>query len=88
MLSLANNSYKSNMNLFYKFIKRQGFSIRNVTHVGKNLKEDSKQLTSHFFNIIYEKRNLYNIGEKYCQIGNMDETAIYFEKIIKLHLKK
>ena len=38
MPSLVNNSYKGNMSWFYKFIKRQGFTIRNDTHVGKKLK--------------------------------------------------
>ena len=42
MPSLANNSCKSNMGLFYKFTKRKGYSIHNVTNVGKKLKEDSK----------------------------------------------
>ena len=42
MPSLANNSCKGNMGFFYKFTKRKGYSIHNVTNVGKKLKEDSK----------------------------------------------
>ena len=63
------------MSWFYKFIKRQGFSIKNVTYKGQELRKEYKNNTI-FFKMIFNIRNKFNIIDNIDQIGNMDETAI------------
>ena len=56
MPSLINNSYHALMNWCYRFLKLIGYSIRKVTHIGQELKENSKDLTFKFFTCIYSNR--------------------------------
>ena len=76
------------MSWFYKFIKRQGFNIKNVTHKGKELRNESKEYTTSFFKMIFNIRSKFNIIDNICQIGNMDETAIYYENIYNTSIEK
>ena len=74
---MINNSYKDNMLWFYKFLKRNGFCIRKITHLGRELKKDAHDQTLAFFNRLFNIRRKFNISDNINQIGNMDETAIY-----------
>lgn len=75
---MANNTYNANMLWFYKFLKRNSFCIRKITHVGRELKKDAKEQTTAFFNRIFNIRREFNIFYNINQIGNTDETAIYY----------
>ena len=46
---------------FYKFIKRQGFSIKNITHKGQELRKESKEYTTSFFKMIFNIRSKFNL---------------------------
>ena len=66
---------------YYRFIQRNGFAIRRITHIGQAESVNSKEFTDKFFEIIYYKRLNNNIYDKLGLIGNMDETAISYENI-------
>ena len=76
------------MSWFYKFIKRQGFSIKNVTHKGQELRKESKEYTTSFFKMIFNIISKFNIIDNIGQFGNMDETAIYYENIYNTSIEK
>lgn len=61
------------------FFKRIGYSIRKVAYEGQELKKNSKDLTLKFFTFIYSIRKDLFILDKLDLIGDVDETAIYFE---------
>ena len=49
--------------LYYRFIRRNGFSILKITHIGQTESVNSKDLTDTFFNIIYNiilNNNIYD----------------------------
>ena len=73
---MVNNTYNANMLSFYKFLKRNGFCIRRITHIGRELKKDAHAQTVVFFNRLFNIRREFNISDNINQIGNMDETAI------------
>ena len=60
----------------YKFLKREGFSIRKHTHVDQALKENTFKLFDRFiFNIIKFRKGM-QIIEDLNRIWNFDETQI------------
>ena len=64
----------------YRFIKRNGFSIRRVSHIGQTKSEDMNTLKDSFYkrsNIKKEKMNI-PYDDDYTII-NMDETPCYLE---------
>jgi hypothetical protein len=60
------------MSWFYKFIKRQGFSNKNATHKGQELRKKSKEYTTSFFKMIFNIRSKLNIIN-----NNASTTKIY-----------
>ena len=85
---MANNTYNANMLWINKFLKRNCFCIRKITHVGKKLKEDVQDQTNTFFNHFFNLRREFNISNNINQIGNMDETAIYYENLYNTNISK
>ena len=59
--TMANNTYNANMLWFYKFLKRNGFCIRNITHLGRELKKDTQKQTNDFFNLLFNIRREFKI---------------------------
>ncbi len=56
------------------FYGTNGFCIRNLTHLGRELKKDTQEQTTALFNRLF---NISKIFDNISQINNMDETAIY-----------
>ena len=88
MPELLDKSYHALMNWCYRFLKRIGYSIKKVTHQAQELKNNSKEMTSNFFNYIYNIRKDLLIFDKYELIGNVDETAIYYENIYNTAIER
>ena len=86
--TMVNNTYNANMLWFYKFLKRNGFCIRKITHLGRDLKKDAHDQTLAFFNGLFNIRREFNIGDNINQIGNMDETTIYYENLYDTTISK
>ena len=63
--SMANNTYNANMLWFYKFLKRNCFCIRKITHVGKKLKEDVQDQTNAFFKLLFNLRREFSSRVNY-----------------------
>ena len=66
-----NKNYHSLLNWCYRFLKRNNYSIRQSTHVGQELKNNSKNEFIKFLNIIYSIRRNYQIKESYEYIINI-----------------
>ena len=65
----------------HRFLKWNGFTIRNITHTGQQIKAESKKFTEDFFKIVFNTRlNIY-INDNIIHIGNIDECTIYYENI-------
>lgn len=72
----------------HRFLKRNGFTIRNITHTGQQIKAESKKFTEDFFKIVFNTRlNIY-INDNINQIGNIDECANYYENIYPTTIAK
>ena len=56
------------------FYEINGFGIRNLRHLGRELKKDTQEQTTALFNLLF---NISKIFDNISQINNMDETAIY-----------
>ena len=85
---MANNTYNANMLWIYKFLKRNCFCIRKITHVGKKFSRGCTRSNKHFFNHFFNLRREFNISNNINQIGNMDETAIYYENLYNTTISK
>jgi len=72
----------------YRFLKRNNFSIRQTTHLGLELKKNSKEEFIKFLNINYTIRRNYQINESYEYIINIDKTPIWFEITGKAKVEK
>ena len=69
--TLTNNIYNANIMWTHRFLKWNGFTIRNITHNRQQIKAESKKYTEDFFKIIYNTRlNIY-ISDNINQIENM-----------------
>lgn len=82
------NSFHSLQVWCYRFLKRNSYGIRPITHIGQKLKESCKQEYADFFTNLYRLR--FNIGDidDYSNIFNMDETPICFEMIARTTVEK
>ena len=85
---LINKSYGALMKWCYRFLTRIGYSIRDITHQAGELKKNSKELALNFFNYIYKLRREIFVNDKLELIGNVDETAIYYENIYNTTINK
>ena len=69
---------KSKVAWVYRFLKRNGYSIRKVTHKGQNIPENSELLKEEFLSEVAEKRKNIDMNfEDTYLIINMDETPVY-----------
>lgn len=72
----------------HRFLKRNGFTIRNIAHAGQQIKAESKKFTEDFFKIVFNTILNIHINDNINQIGNMDECAIYYENIYPTTIAK
>ena len=78
----ANKTMKSKVAWVYRFLKRNGYSIRKVTHKGQNIPENSELLKKEFLSEVAEKRkNLDMNFEDTYLIINMYETPVYLDMV-------
>ena len=82
------NSFHSLQMWCYRFLKRNSYGIRSITHIGQKIKESCKQEYADFLTNLYRLR--FHIGdiEGYPNIFNMDETSICFEMIAHTNVEK
>lgn len=71
------NQFRASRGWFHRFMKRQGFSIRRRTTLCQRLPDayEEKLLSFQRYVIDLRKRHDY----LYSQIGNADQTPVYFE---------
>lgn len=64
----------------YSFLKRQGFSIRRVSHIGQTIPENMNKLKASFSDNVIQMKKKINIpfDETYSLV-NMDETPCFLE---------
>ena len=73
--SFKGNSIKVKLNWCYRFLKRRGFSIRIVSHIGQSFPKPNTELKANFIKDIINKRKALNIPyDKNSRLINMDET--------------
>jgi transposase len=78
--SFANKNIESKVAWVYRFLKRNGYSIRRVTHKGQNIPENVELLKKEFLNQVAEKRKELNMNfNDTWLIINMDETPVYLD---------
>ena len=66
---------KSNLELLYRFMKRNGYSFRKGTHIGQGIKTESLAEAFLFCNEVFK----YIKDEGLCKynIFNMEETPLF-----------
>lgn len=63
-----------------RFLKRRGFSIRRISHVGQTLPKEKNDIKSHFIaELIKLRKNLGILYEENYRIINMEEKACFLE---------
>lgn len=73
-------SLKVQLRWSYRFLRRHGFSIRRIFHVGQFVPRDSSQLKTKFINeIIDARKNNYIDYLENEKVINMDETPCYLD---------
>lgn len=72
-------SIKTNQQLIYRILSRNGYLFRRKTHVGQLLSKDYFLKASLFLNEVWDKR-IQN-GYYDAVIANMDETSLVFNMI-------
>ena len=71
----SKKSVKTKLRWCYRFIKRHGFSIRRITHIGQTSPENMKDIKNTFINeVIKLKKELNILYDESYNIVNMDET--------------
>ena len=86
--TMANIIYNSNILWFYKFQKKKWVLYQKNYTYGWELKKDAHAQTVEFFNCLFNIRREFNISDNINQIGNMDETAIYYENLYDTTVSK
>jgi len=71
---------------FYGFLKRYGFSMRRKTKIGQKLPVHLDEKLLEFQRFIIKKRKQFEY--EFCEIGNMDETPIYFDMVGNLTIEE
>ncbi len=75
-----NKSYSALHMWFFRFLKRYSYKIRDVTHIGQQLKENAENQLHKFYEILYRMKS---------RIKELpDKTPIYFEMITKTTIAK
>ena len=70
---------KSNLELLYRFMYRNGYSFRKGTHIGQGIKEESLKEASLFWNEVH--KCIKEEGFTKYNIFNMDETPLFFNMV-------
>ena len=70
---------------FYGFLKRSGFSLRRKTKIGQKLPAQLSEKLLEFQRFIIKKRKQFEY--ELCEIGNMDETPVYFDMVGNLTIE-
>ena len=77
---ISNKNIESKVAWVYRFLKRNGYSIRRVTHKGQNIPENVELLKKEFLNQVAQKRKELNMNfNDTWLIINMDETPVYLD---------
>ena len=68
------------LNWAYRFLKRKGFSIRRVSHIGQKVPKERNIIKSKFITeIINLRKDMSILYEDNFRILNMDETACFLD---------
>ena len=71
----SKKSVKTKLKWCYRFIRRHGFSICRITHVGQTISENMKDIKNSFINeVIKLKKELNILYDEFFTIVSMDET--------------
>ena len=78
---------KTKLRWAYRYLRRNGFSIRRISHLGQFVPRDNNNIKSKFIADIIKARKELNIPyNEDCRIINMDETPrfldMYFDTTI------
>ena len=67
-------NYKTLFEWIYRFLSRNNYSFRRITHVGRPLPQDSYNIICQFISQCYKSR--VAMKNTYDAIFNMDETPL------------
>ena len=79
MPDLKELSYKSIHKWYERFLLRHGYTLRKITHIGQQVKDDTSDMIIKFILDIKQKMIDCNINDNYELKANMDETPVWFE---------
>ena len=79
MPTLNNKSFSTLCKWFYKFLRRNNYTLRRMTHIGQGPKKEAFDQLMNFLKVIINIRKELQILENLNSIGNLDETPIFFE---------
>lgn len=71
-----------------RFLKRQNLTMRSTSHISQPLKENAYQEIKYFLKNIIDMRKGLGIYDNIENIGNTDETPIWFELCAKKTIAK
>ena len=68
------------LNWAYRFLKRRGFSIRRISHIGQKFSKEIDRIKEKFISdIIEQRKNVEILFAEDFKIINMDETACFLD---------
>ena len=79
MPTLNNKSYSTLCKWCYKFLRRNNYILRIMTHIGQAPKKETFNQLMNFLKTNIHIRKKLQIFENLNCIGNVDETPIFFE---------
>ena len=82
MPTLNNKSYSTLCKWCYKFLRRNNYILRRMTHIGQAPKKETFNQLMNFLKTNIHIRKKLQIFENLNCIGNVDETPIFFEMYI------
>ena len=85
---LKEKSYHTLCNYCYRFLKRNKYSIRRVTHTGQQLKNRPFNQLLNFLRINIRIREELKISDELNRIGNCDETPLWFDMVENTSIEK
>ena len=74
---ILNPSFKASAGWCTRFMRRNNLTIRQRTKISQKLPEDLEEKIASFQRFVIAKRQEYDFP--LCQIGNMDETPVFFD---------
>ena len=79
MPTLNNKSYSTLCKWRYRFLKRNNYTLRRITHIGQEPKKEAFDQLMNFLKTNINIGKELQIIENLICIGNVDETPIFFE---------